>query len=591
MSILEHLLYFLVVKFHVITGSYGVAVLCVAIVVRLITSPLIKLAQPLIDKPKLLKAKMQSFLEKIEAMDVPKARKADLRDALYRQFHYNPFYELFGMVGLFIQIPLLMAMFFMVEDNLAMFAGQSFLFVKDLSQADGLLFGLNLLPVLMTLVNVLAAWTLPKTDKGELTKLYLLSAFFLVLLYPLASALLIYWTFNNVLALLGNLLGSRDKRSAELRQRERRDVKLFNENENKKLVFYSEANGFYKYTKHLIDYLLANSDITIHYITSDPDDNVFKRAHGDRLVPYYIGARALISVMMRMDAALVVTTMTGLGTHHIKRSLLRKDVEYIHIMHYMTSAHMVVEKGSFDNYDTIFCAGPHQTAEIRELEKLYGTKPKNLLDYGYPLIGELVADYENMTAESQLPTILIAPSWQQDNILDSCISDLLDNLINKGFKVVVRPHPEYIKRYKANLDKIIAKYSSEVGENLVFELDFSSNKTVYTSALLITDWSTIAYEYSFSTLKPTLFINTAMKVMNPEYTRLSTPPVDITWRDEAGVSIAPDKLADILPLVNKLLQDKDAYREKLAAMREKVFYHFGSDEQVGGKYILERLKL
>ena len=58
----------------------------------------------------------------------------------------------------------------------------------------------------------------------------------------------------------------------------------------------------------------------------------------------------------------------------------------------------------------------------------------------------------------------------------------------------------------------------------------------------MTDWSGIAYEYSFTTLKPTLYINTPMKVMNPDYEELGIEPFDITVRDEIGISVDTDKI-------------------------------------------------
>ena len=80
----------------------------------------------------------------------------------------------------------------------------------------------------------------------------------------------------------------------------------------KKLMFYSEKNGFYKYYKDVIEYILAHSDIVIHYVTSDPNDDVFSRTDG-RIVPYYVDDNRLIPLMMKADADMVVMTMPDLG--------------------------------------------------------------------------------------------------------------------------------------------------------------------------------------------------------------------------------------------------------------------------------------
>ena len=56
--------------------------------------------------------------------------------------------------------------------------------------------------------------------------------------------------------------------------------------------------------------------------------------------------------------------------------------------------------------------------------------------------------------------------------------------------------------------------------DIEIQTDFSSNSTVFEADLMITDWSGIAYEYAYTTCKPVLFIDTPMKIMNPELSHL-----------------------------------------------------------------------
>ena len=96
----------------------------------------------------------------------------------------------------------------------------------------------------------------------------------------------------------------------------------------KQLVFYSEKNGFYKYYKRVIEYVISRTDIVIHYITSDINDEVFA-LQSEQFLVYYIDEMNLITLMMKMDADIMVMTMPDLDVYHIKRSYLRKDMEYI----------------------------------------------------------------------------------------------------------------------------------------------------------------------------------------------------------------------------------------------------------------------
>ncbi|MBR2679495.1 MAG: YidC/Oxa1 family membrane protein insertase, partial [Exiguobacterium sp.] len=215
-----------------------------------------------------------------------------------------------------------------------------------------------------------------------------------------------------------------------LAKREKADYKRFFNIVGKHIVFYSEGSGFYKYFRGAIEYLLMNSDAVIHYVTNDPDDQVFdisKEEH--RIQPYYIGEKRAITLMMKMDADIVVTTLGDLDNFYIKRSYVRKDIEYVYMFHHMTSLPLTSTKGEYEHYDTLLCVGPHQVAEDIAMEKFYGTAHKHHVEVGYDLLDYNIAAYEKLlesgSAVNEKPVVLIAPSWQEDNILDLCIDDIL----------------------------------------------------------------------------------------------------------------------------------------------------------------------
>ena len=183
----------------------------------------------------------------------------------------------------------------------------------------------------------------------------------------------------------------------------------------------------------MIDYVLKNSDLVIHYITSDPKDAIFQM-NEPRIKPYYIGEMKLITLMMKMDADMVIMTMPDLETYHIKRSLVRKDIEYIYTDHGVSSDNMTLRTHALDHYDTLFAVGPHQVEEARAIEKLYNLKPRRLVKVGYGLLDEMTEAWENTPkVPHEKKTILVAPSWQKDNIMDSCIDTLIEQFLRPGF--------------------------------------------------------------------------------------------------------------------------------------------------------------
>lgn len=375
-------------------------------------------------------------------------------------------------------------------------------------------------------------------------------------------------------------------------KREKADYKRFFSIVNKHLVVYSEGSGYYKYFKNIIEYLTEHSNLVIHYITNDPNDMVFERAKAmPQLKPYYIGEKRAITLMMKMDAQMVLMTTPDLDNYYLKRSYIKKDVEYIYTDHGMGSANLTLRTHALDNFDTIFCTGPHIVQEMRALEKLYDLPAKKLVETGYCLMDDMEASYARMEkVENDVKTILVAPSWQKDNLLDSCLDELLDGIVGRGYKVIVRPHPQYVRIYSDKMNRIIEKFKDKFDDSFFIETDFSSNVTVYSADLLITDWSNIGYEFSFTTYKPTLYINTPMKVMNSEWEKLDIVPIDIRIRDQLGASIDLENMSHVGDLVDTLIRNTAEYHDVIARLKQETFFQLGHSGEVGGQYILNRLK-
>ena len=379
-----------------------------------------------------------------------------------------------------------------------------------------------------------------------------------------------------------------EKRTKEQIKKEKEDYKKFFKIVNKHLVFYSESNGFYKYYKGIIEYLLNNTNITIHYITSDFNDNIFKmESENSKIKAYYIGERKLITLMMKMDADVVVMTMPDLDNYHIKRSYVRKDIEYIYIPHAMDSLNLTMRTGSMDHFDTVFATGKHQRDELIKSNEIYNLQNRKIINWGYSLLDDMIESYESSKQEKE-KSILVAPSWQKDNIVDLCLDELLEKICKTNYKIIVRPHPQQVKHMKEKFEKLKEKYSSQ--KNVVIQTDFSSNSTIFNASLLITDWSGIAYEFAFTTKKPVLFIDTPMKIMNPEYEKLEIEPFNIWARNEIGEVVSVNEIKEIDDTIKLILQNENNYKTRIEKIVNENVYNIGKSSEVGGQYILSAIK-
>ena len=376
--------------------------------------------------------------------------------------------------------------------------------------------------------------------------------------------------------------------SKEDKKREKADYKRFFSVANKHLVFYSESSGFYKYYRATIAYLLSHTNIIVHYVTSDPADQIFEVAKSQsRIRPYYIGEKKLITLFMKMDADMVIMTMPDLQNFHIKRSYVRKDVEYIYVPHGLDSLNLTMRTGSVDHYDAVLCVGPNQKEEIKKTEEVYNLPPKKLVECGYMLLDDMRTGFSEKADCSEQSVILIAPSWQEANIMDSCIDELLTSLQYTGYHIVVRPHPQYVKHREAQLNDLKARYAG--APQVEIQTNFASNSTVFQADLLITDWSGIAYEYAYTTCRPVLFVNTPMKVMNPEYERIGVVPINISIRKEIGREIEPDDAGQANIVVEEMVARRGEYQERIRNLACQNVYNLGQSAQCSGKFILSEL--
>jgi len=279
-------------------------------------------------------------------------------------------------------------------------------------------------------------------------------------------------------------------------------------------------------------------------------------------------------------------TTPDLENYHLKRSYVKKDIEYIYVPHDVNSSNLTFHKDALDHFDTIFASGPKNKEEIQEREEKMGVPKKQIVEWGSSVIDNMTVAYQELRQENEKKIVLIAPSWQKDNIMDSCVEELIDALKEQDVKIIVRPHPQYVRHFGGRIDMLIEKYAPYGVE---IQTDFSSNKTVYTADVLVTDWSSIAFEYSFSTLKPVLFVNTPMKVVNPDYQELVSVPIDLELRDKVGISLNLGELDKVSEAVNTLLYDNRFSENSLKDLRDNYIYNVGTSGAVGAKYIINRM--
>lgn len=182
---------------------------CVSIVVTAGSLPLYHIAETWQDKEREIQKKLKPKITEFKSVFKGATLNAYIQ-VLYRQNNYHPIYAVRTSFGLLIQIPFFFAAYHFLSNYQALNGVETILF-KNLGKPDELLklggFTINIMPFVMTGFNLISASIYSrKTSFKENITLYGMAFLFLVILYNSTSALLFYWTCNNLLSLIKNIV-------------------------------------------------------------------------------------------------------------------------------------------------------------------------------------------------------------------------------------------------------------------------------------------------------------------------------------------------------------------------------------------------
>ncbi|HRO34248.1 MAG TPA: membrane protein insertase YidC [Brevundimonas sp.] len=214
---------FLVVEFfYGLLGNFGLAILALTVVVKLIMFPLANKAYESMSKMR----KLQPMMEEIKKKHAGDTQKQQMETmALYQREKINP---LAGCLPILVQLPVFYALYKVLFVTIEMRHAPFFGWIRDLSARDpsniwnlfgaipwdpasapligGLLagmLGLGILPLFYGLTMWLQmAMNPPAPDPVQRQIFQLMPIIFTFIMAPFAAGLLVYWAWNNILSII-----------------------------------------------------------------------------------------------------------------------------------------------------------------------------------------------------------------------------------------------------------------------------------------------------------------------------------------------------------------------------------------------------
>ena len=204
-------LFFIIDYFFKLTGNFGIAIVIITALIRLIFFPLANYSFKSMAKMKILQPEMVR-LKELHKDDKVKLQQEMM--ALYKREKVNP---VSGCLPVLIQIPFFFAIYKMLYVTLEMRHQPFFGWIKDLSERDPTsifnLFGLipwdpptflmiGAWPILMGISMFIQQKLNPTPPDPIQAKIFMFFPIFLtVILAPFPSGLVVYWTVNNILTI------------------------------------------------------------------------------------------------------------------------------------------------------------------------------------------------------------------------------------------------------------------------------------------------------------------------------------------------------------------------------------------------------
>jgi YidC/Oxa1 family membrane protein insertase len=205
---IELLVNYIYAFFFRFSDSHGIAIVGISVAITILSFPLYSIAEKIQQSERDVRKSLQGGIDRIKAV-FSGDEQYMLLSTYYRQHNYHPAYALRSSISLLIQVPFFIAAYNFLS-HLASLQGVSFLFITDLGKPDGLLtiggITLNLLPIAMTLINIIAGLIYTKGFLvREKVQVFCMALLFLILLYTSPAGLVLYWTLNNVFSLIKNI--------------------------------------------------------------------------------------------------------------------------------------------------------------------------------------------------------------------------------------------------------------------------------------------------------------------------------------------------------------------------------------------------
>lgn len=285
-----------------------------------------------------------------------------------------------------------------------------------------------------------------------------------------------------------------------------------------------------------------------------------------------------------LRANLVLSTTPGLDVYQWKRS---RDVNYyVHIPHAASDITMYRMFG-IDYYDALLLSGDYQMQQVRDLEQLRQLPAKELTKVGIPYMDEMAKRLENADPiPAHERTVLLAPSWGPSAIFSVYGGKIIEKLLQTGYHVIIRPHPQSYTSEKEMLEKLMQAYPES--DQLEWNRDNDNFDVLNRSDILISDFSGVVFEFSLIYDKPVIYTDPKMDLSVYDAWWLDQTTWTVTALPRLGEELRAENMDELKVLIDRCLSDP-RYAEGRRQVKEETWANSGNGAAATADYLIAKL--
>jgi YidC/Oxa1 family membrane protein insertase len=197
-------------------GNYGVAVLVVTLLIRILLFPLMYRSYASMKKMQKLAPKMNAIRDKYKKAKTDAAQRQKMNEELMKLYQAEGYNPMSGCLPIVLQLPVLVAFYNVLRFAIELRHAPFVFWIRDLSAVDHTYVLLILMIVSMYVQQAMTPTTADPTQKKIFMFMPLIWG---VLFKDMPSGLVLYWLFSNILTIaqqmLINKIGDKDEPKAE----------------------------------------------------------------------------------------------------------------------------------------------------------------------------------------------------------------------------------------------------------------------------------------------------------------------------------------------------------------------------------------